>query len=506
MIGLRVDGKAIEVEAGGTVLDAARAAGARVPTMCHDPGCEPSASCRVCMVRDVRRNALIASCSAPAENGMDIETGSPAVREARRTAVELLLSEHVGDCEGPCRRGCPVGMDAPRLIRQIAAGDFPGAAATARLSIALPRTIARLCHAPCEKTCRRAQHDEGIAIRLLERLAAEAGAAEAMPASRGRAAVVGAGPAGLAAAHELRRRGVACTVLHAGHEPGGTLRAVAPADLPPAALAADLADLRRLGVEFRGGVAVADADQAARLRQDYDAVILAPGEAGRSWVAALGLQAPERAEGAVLSDGDTLFACGNAVRPRRQVILAMADGRAAARLAAKRLGAAPPAGEREWSFDSRMGRLKEGEMAQFLCGADPGKRTVPRAVEAGFDGAEARREAGRCLRCDCRKAGACRLRECAEELGASQAAFRGTDRQAFERLAQHAEVVYEPGKCIRCGLCIQITARGGERYGFTFVGRGFDVRVAVPFGESLAAGLRQTAAACIGACPTGALA
>jgi NADH dehydrogenase/NADH:ubiquinone oxidoreductase subunit G len=70
----------------------------------------------------------------------------------------------------------------------------------------------------------------------------------------------------------------------------------------------------------------------------------------------------------------------------------------------------------------------------------------------------------------------------------------------------HATVVYEPGKCIRCGLCVQITARGKERYGLTFIGRGFDVRIAVPFNESLTEGLQHTAHACVEACPTGALA
>ena len=66
-------------------------------------------------------------------------------------------------------------------------------------------------------------------------------------------------------------------------------------------------------------------------------------------------------------------------------------------------------------------------------------------------------------------------------------------------------VVYEPGKCIDCGLCIQIAARGREPLGLTFIGRGFDVRVGVPFDRSLDEALGALAAECVEACPTGAL-
>jgi len=66
-------------------------------------------------------------------------------------------------------------------------------------------------------------------------------------------------------------------------------------------------------------------------------------------------------------------------------------------------------------------------------------------------------------------------------------------------------VIYESGKCIDCGLCIQITAQEGEKLGLTFVGRGFNVRVAVPFDRTIADALKHTARKCARACPTGAL-
>ena len=67
-------------------------------------------------------------------------------------------------------------------------------------------------------------------------------------------------------------------------------------------------------------------------------------------------------------------------------------------------------------------------------------------------------------------------------------------------------MLYEPGKCIDCGLCIQIVEAAKEPLGLTFIGRGFDVRVGVPFDRSLEEALGRVAAECIAACPTAALA
>ncbi|MBN1466824.1 ferredoxin, partial [candidate division KSB1 bacterium] len=64
---------------------------------------------------------------------------------------------------------------------------------------------------------------------------------------------------------------------------------------------------------------------------------------------------------------------------------------------------------------------------------------------------------------------------------------------------------FEPGKCIKCGLCVQITAAAREKLGFTFINRGFDVRIAIPFNEALQRGLEKVAAECAAACPTAAI-
>ena len=96
------------------------------------------------------------------------------------------------------------------------------------------------------------------------------------------------------------------------------------------------------------------------------------------------------------------------------------------------------------------------------------------------------------------------MRDYAIDYGASTNKYAG-ERREFTWDCSHAEVIYEPGKCIDCGICIQIAEASRESLGLTFIGRGFTVRVAVPFTETLAQGLRKVAADCIAACPTGAL-
>jgi len=125
-------------------------------------------------------------------------------------------------------------------------------------------------------------------------------------------------------------------------------------------------------------------------------------------------------------------------------------------------------------------------------------------MQDGFDADQAAVQASRCMHCDCRALHSCKLRKYADLYGADTRRYKG-QRREFEQDANHTDVIYEPGKCIDCGLCIQIAAAAGESLGLTFIGRGFDVRVAVPLDRHLDEALRQVAAKCAGACPTGAL-
>lgn len=99
MTRLRIDKLDIEIENGKTILDAAKKAGIKIPTMCHLEKMQCLGACRVCLVEVDGAKTLMAACSTPVTEGMQVHTRTRRVREARKMVVELLLSEHDGDCQ-----------------------------------------------------------------------------------------------------------------------------------------------------------------------------------------------------------------------------------------------------------------------------------------------------------------------------------------------------------------------------------------------------------------------
>ncbi|MDK2960575.1 MAG: NADP-reducing hydrogenase subunit HndD [Bacillota bacterium] len=97
-ITLTIDGREVQAAKGMTVLEAARAAGIKIPTLCYHPELKPEGACRLCVVEVKGAKSLVASCVMPVSNGMEVYTNTPFVREARRTALELLLANHPFEC------------------------------------------------------------------------------------------------------------------------------------------------------------------------------------------------------------------------------------------------------------------------------------------------------------------------------------------------------------------------------------------------------------------------
>ncbi len=120
-----IDGIQVEVPGGATILDAAKQAGVNIPTLCHLEGVQAIGACRVCVVEVEGARTLQAACVTPVNDGMVVHTNSGVVREARRTVVELLLSDHEGECL-TCERieDCELHALARRLgVREI---SYPG--------------------------------------------------------------------------------------------------------------------------------------------------------------------------------------------------------------------------------------------------------------------------------------------------------------------------------------------------------------------------------------------
>lgn len=284
---LTIDDRSVEVEEGATILDAARKLGIQIPALCHLDGLPPASSCMMCVVRVDRRSSLIPSCVAPAEEGMVVTATSEEILAARKAALELLLSDHVGDCVAPCTLACPAGMDIPAVIRLIRDGRFEQALGVIRQRIPLPGILGRICPRFCERVCRRGDLDEPIAICALKRFPADVVDAGAGLPSREqrtgkRVAIVGAGPAGLSAAFCLMQEGHSCTVYDAHPEPGGSLRYAVPEfRLPRQALEKDIEAIRRLGAAFRPNTVIGEDVGLAQIRSEHDVVLLALGATGR---------------------------------------------------------------------------------------------------------------------------------------------------------------------------------------------------------------------------------
>jgi ferredoxin len=513
---LIIDNRQVQVEDGATILDAARKLGIEIPTMCFRKGYEASTSCMLCVIKVDGQASLVSSCGTAAKDGMRVETDCQEVRRARRAALELLLSDHAGDCMGPCQVTCPARMNIPLMIRQIAAGKLADAIATVKKDIALPAVLGRICPAPCERACRRAALDDAVSICLLKRYVADVDLESRNPYSPDCAsardksvAIVGAGPAGLAAAYYLQQAGYGCTVFDEQEKPGGMLRYGVPEqDLPRDVLDKEVALIEKLGVKFRSGTRIGAKLSIGDLHRDFDAVFVAVGELKPGDAESMGLEAGSRGIAADSTTYQTnlpgVFAGGDAVRKRKLTVRAVADGKEAAVSISQYLSGQTVTGPAK-AFNTRIGKLQDSEKQEFAaCAGNKPRVNLPKDTD-GFTGEQACEEAARCLHCDCRKAENCKLRQYSREYEARPGRYKGT-RRSFVQLASHPEVIYEPGKCINCGLCIQIAAEAGEKLGLAFIGRGFDVRVAVPLDRSIAEGLAHSAAKCVAACPTGALA
>lgn len=513
---ITIDDQDIAVPASSSILDAAEKLNIPIPALCHLNGFERFTSCMICVVYEAETGRLLPACSAEVFEGMRIETDNDLVREARKDALDFLLSEHAGDCDAPCRRACPAHMNIPLMIRQIEDGRLADAIRTIKKDIALPAVLGRICPAPCEKGCHRHSYDAPVSICSLKRYAADVDLAQepsyrpAQKADSGKkVAVIGAGPAGLSAAYYLLQQGHTCHVYDSNPQPGGMLRYGVPdEDLPKSVLDAEIACIADLGAEFLMGHSLGKDLGWEAVTKDYDAVVLAVGKIDPAVFAGSGISLSSRGVEIDRKTHQTsvpgIFAGGNAVSESRMAIRAAAHGKSMALAVGQFLTHKKVTGPIR-RFQSILGKLRDEEASEFLKEANEQKRIQPASLKHGFTDAEALGESSRCFGCDCRKPDSCKLRQYAEEYRADQRRFTYVERKKFQKNIQHDLVIYEPGKCIKCGLCVQITKKRGEKYGLTFVGRGFDVRVETPFGVPLSLGLEKVAGECVAACPTGAL-
>jgi NADPH-dependent glutamate synthase beta subunit-like oxidoreductase/ferredoxin len=517
MVQLTIDHITLSVPDDSTVMEAARAAGISIPGMCYLKGYGNHPSCMVCMVKDRTTGNLFASCAMPVREGMNISTSDEDVLLSRKEALELLMSDHVGDCEAPCSLACPANMDIPQMNRLLAEGQFEDALSVVRETIALPYILGYICPAPCEKACRRKQIDNPVSVCLLKRASAAEGDVKkdktfrrenTIPGAK-KVAIIGTGPAGLAAAFYLLRSGVACTLFDAQQEAGGALRYSIPEiELPRSVLDAEINVIRSMGAEFRLGTAVTRDQFRNEIQRDFQAVILATGDFPATGFfldeiksSKSGIQVNEHS---LETSIPGVFACGSILRSQKMAVRAAAQGRNAAQAVVLFLEG-KKVDPKERKFNSRFEKLFPEEYEVYLQESVRDNRHEPTDYLTGFTAEEVKKESARCLHCDCRKLDECKLRDYCDEYKADRRKYLIGERNKMLKFDQHEFVIYEPEKCIRCGLCIDIALREKEATGLAFFGRGFDVRMNVPFRDSFSAALTRSAIKCVENCPTGSL-
>ena len=359
MIKLKIDSTEVTADEGQTILECARKAGIEIPTLCHRDGVEHYSSCMVCMVKDVRADKYIPSCTAMAQDGMEIDASGTEVVELRKKAVELLLSEHRAECEAPCRIVCPAGYNIPLMNRLIQAGDIDGAVELTFSEIANGEIRCTTCAGYCENACRRKKIDHPVSIRNIKLFI-----------------------------HKIA----------VGNKQG----------------------------EIKSNEVINEAQ----------------GDAEKKDV-------PH-------------------IRKR---------------------------------FSSRIGKIDDQELKEWLkeCSGD-GLRfsEIP-------DFSAAEKEAGSCMHCDCRASENCRLREIAEIFSLKDPPGKLVNIPLSKKINNQTGLIFENGKCIKCGLCVRVCKDTKEEPALCFIYRGFISFISEPLTEEFETILKTKADICVEVCPTGAL-
>ena len=186
-------------------------------------------------------------------------------------------------CHAACRDACPLHMNVPGYLKLAAEGRTEEAYRLIRAANPLPGICGRICYAPCEEACNRAQFDEPVAIRAIKRFVADHVDTDELEVptvekTGKRVAIIGSGPGGLTAAHDLALKGHEAVIFEALPEPGGMLRVGIPDyRLPKETVQKEIEYIKRLGVEIKTSVEVGKDVSFSELKRSFDAIFIATG-------------------------------------------------------------------------------------------------------------------------------------------------------------------------------------------------------------------------------------
>ena len=282
---LNIDGRELGGYKGQTILEIAQENDIPIPTFCFDKRMDIFGSCSICVVEAEGSPKLLRACATEIADGMVIKTNTPRIRESRKLNLELLLSQHVGDCRAPCLLACPGQTDCQGYVGLIANGETEEALKLIKTRIPLAASIGRVCPHPCEDACRRKLVEEPVSILNLKRYAAdidlekpEPFLPEIAPQTGKSIAIAGGGPGGLTCAFFLAQMGHSVTVFDAMPKMGGMLRYGIPEyRLPKSIVDKEAALIEKMGVAFKNNIRIGRDISFENLRKSYDAAVIAIG-------------------------------------------------------------------------------------------------------------------------------------------------------------------------------------------------------------------------------------
>ena len=278
----------VQIEEGSTILEAARKAGFDVPTFCHAENLKPFTSCFICAAKvEGGKGNLVPSCSTKVRDGMSVTVESEEIDAARRMALNLMLSDHCGDCLPPCEDACPASIDIKGFMSLVAEGRELEAVKLIREKAPIGGALGRICPRPCEDACRRNRVEDSMSICYMKRYLSdneyrELNGKRDLPAPGAatgkKVAIIGAGPAGMTAAYFLRLKGHEATVFEAHKKSGGMLRYGIPYyRLPDEVLNDQFGNIEALGAEVRYETVVGKDITVKELETGYDSLLIAVG-------------------------------------------------------------------------------------------------------------------------------------------------------------------------------------------------------------------------------------
>lgn len=351
-----------------------------------------------------------------------------------------------------CMAACPIHLDARLFVKEMGRGDREAAFKVLAKSMPFPGILGRICDHPCELRCKRGEVEAPIAISLLERSCVEGtarkGRVQLLPRREQRIAVLGSGLAGLTAAWDLLRKGFQVTLFELSDRLGGTLWELPESLLPREVIREELAALETLKGEFRLGEPL-DTRVFERIYQDFDAVFI-----DRETSAASDLPVKRKGDGEIAIDPATcatdregVFAGGGtrnsgAYSPVNETLHGRKGSLSIERFLQKaQMGAGR---ENEGPFQTRLFTSVEG--------IDAIPRVKPADEAFGYSNDEARREAGRCIQCECM--------ECVKVCLYLER-YEGYPKKYARQIFNNEQVIFGAAhtknqfvnSCSTCGLC-----------------------------------------------------